>query len=61
MTFQQAYAKYRAHIIDNEITGLNDVYICEKASATDGQGAWRLVDIEGYTRAYVDKHGVTIL
>lgn len=61
MTFQQAYAKYRAHIIDNEITGLNDVYISEDASKTDGQGAWTLKDIEGYTRAYVDKHGVTRL
>jgi hypothetical protein len=61
MTFIQAYAKYRAHIIDNEITGLNDVYISERDSTTDGHGAWRLVDIEGYTRAYVDKHGVTRL
>ena len=61
MTFQQAYAKYRAHIIDNEIHGFHDVYISEDASKTDGHGAWRLVDIEGYTRAYVDKHGVTRL
>ena len=61
MTFQQAYAKYRAHIIDNEITGLNDVYICEKASVTDGQGAWLLIDTDKDKIAYVDKHGVTIL
>jgi len=61
MTFVQAYAKYRAHIIDNEISGLYGVYISEDASKTNGDGAWLLKDIEGYTRAYVDKHGVTRL
>jgi len=60
MTFIQAYAKYKAHMVDNGITG-DYTYISEDTSKTDGHGAWRLVDIEGYTRAYVDKHGVTRL
>ena len=47
-------------MVDNGITG-DYAYISENASKTDGHGAWRLVDIECYTRAYVDKHGVTRL
>ncbi len=34
MTFDQAYAKYRAHMVDNGITG-DYAYISEDASKTD--------------------------
>jgi len=60
MTFQQAYAKYRAHMVDNGITG-DYTYISEDASKTDGQGAWLLKDTDKDNIAYVDKHGVTRL
>ena len=60
MTFQQAYAKYKAHMVDNGITG-DYTYISEDTSKTDGQGAWLLIDTDKDNIAYVDKHGVTRL
>ena len=60
MTFDQAYAKYRAHMVDNGITG-DYAYISEDASKTNTEGAWLLKDIDKDNIAYVDKHGVTRL
>jgi len=60
MTFTQALAKYRAHMVDNGITG-DYTYISEDASKTNTDGAWLLKDIDGDNIAHVDKHGVTRL
>ena len=60
MTFDQAYAKYKAHMVDNGITG-DYAYISKDASKTNTDGAWLLKDIDGDNIAYVDKHGVTRL
>ena len=60
MTFDQAYAKYRAHMVDNGITG-DYAYISEDNSKTNTEGAWLLKDTDKYNIAYVDKQGVTRL
>ncbi len=60
MTFDQAYAKYRAHMVDNGITG-NYAYVSRKTSKTNTEGAWLLKDTDKDNIAYVDKHGVTRL
>jgi len=60
MTFDQAYAKYRAHMVDSGITG-DYAYISEDNSKTNTEGAWLLKDTDKDNIAYVDKHGVTRL
>jgi len=60
MTFQQAYAKYKAHMVDNGITG-DYTYVSRKTSKTNTEGAWLLKDTDKDNIAYVDKHGVTRL
>ena len=57
MTFDQALAKYKAHMADNGITG-DYAYISEDTSKTNTEGAWLLKDIDGDNIAFVDNHGV---